>query len=387
MHAQTALAYPMSAILCSNLRRLLLLGAILVSVVGWESGKACGQNQLLRYEATEPHMGTRFTLVFYAPEPGIANQVQRAAFERVRELNEILSDYDEQSELSRLSASAPHSEPVGVSDDLWKVLERAQYWAQQSGGAFDVTIGPVSRLWRRARKLEELPAPDRLAAAQAAVGYQGLQLYPEKRQVRLTRPGMRLDVGGIAKGYAVDAALAVCTAQGIDRALMVGGGDVAATGPPPDEPGWRVSIADFDPQARPRGFFFLQHGAISTSGDAWQAAKIAGQRYSHIVDPRTGQGLTHRSSVSAAARRSMDADALATTLSILSAEEARNLVKQHPGTWMSGVYRVDDKTIEVTAGERPPEAPEPKAEEVEEAEDVEEAEAREPEAPGVKPPG
>src|SRR5207248_9222853 len=174
-------------------------------------GRARAEGPLTRYEFTEPHMGTRVRIVLYAPGAATAGRAAKAAFARVAELNGIMSDYLPSSELMRLCAKAG-GPPVPVGPDLFAVLERAQEVARKSDGAFDVTVGPVVRLWRRARRTQRLPEPDQLAAARALVGYDKVILDPAAKTVRLTKPGMQLDLGGIAKGYAAQAAIDVLKA-------------------------------------------------------------------------------------------------------------------------------------------------------------------------------
>src|SRR5262249_49601268 len=154
------------------------------------------------------------------------------------------------SELMRLCQKAG-GDPVRISDDLFNVLWRAQEVARRSDGAFDVTVGPVGRLWRRAREARQLPGPQGLGKALARGGYDKVRLNEKEHTVQLLKPGMQLDLGGIAKGYAADAALAVLKKHGIDRALVAAGGDIAVSGPPPDTDGWKVGIAPLeDPEKK-----------------------------------------------------------------------------------------------------------------------------------------
>lgn len=290
-------------------------------------------------------MGTKFTIVLYAPTVELANQGFEAAFARIESLDRCLSDYDTQSELSRLSRTSPHRQPVPVEQDLLTVLMAAQEVSQLSHGAFDVTVGPLTRLWRRSRREQKLPAPERLAEARAAVGYQLLELDPPARTARLLRGNMRLDLGAIAKGYAVDEALLTLRQLGIDRAIVNASGDMAASGPPPDKAGWKVGIAPLEPTAPPSIFGELAHQAIATSGDAFQYVEIDGVRYSHIVDPRTGLGLTQHSSVSVLAQRGIDADAWASAASVLGPEEGLAVIERQPGLEAIIVWQEGDKVV------------------------------------------
>ena len=175
-------------------------------------------------------------------------------------------------------------------------------------------------LWRQARRLHKLPEPTRLAQARKSVGYKFVRLKPKRQSVELLAPDMRLDLGGIAKGYAVDEALKVLCRLGIHEALVEGGGDLAVSDPPPGKKGWRVEISPLDvTNAPPKRFALLRQAAISTSGDLYQRLEIDGKRYSHIVDPHTGIGLTDHSLVTIIARDATTADGLSKVVSVLGA--------------------------------------------------------------------
>src|SRR4051812_15617110 len=177
---------------------------------------------LQRFEYEEAHMNLPFRLVFYAPGKAEADRAARDAFERIEDLNRSMSDYDPESELSRLSRSSGQGSAVPVSADLWRVLKRAHDLSEESHGAFDVTVGPYVNLWRQARRTHRLPDPTRLAQAGRSVGYEKMRLIPASRAVELLAPEMRLDLGGIAKGYALDEALKILQKHGIQRALVSG---------------------------------------------------------------------------------------------------------------------------------------------------------------------
>ncbi len=293
-----------------------------------------GGEPLKRYEFSHRQMGTVFRVVMYAPDAKQAHRAAQAAFARIDRLNAVLSDYDPRSELSRLSATAGTGRWVPLSRDLWCVLAFSQRLARQSGGAFDVTVGPVVRLWRRARRQHRLPKPQRLHEALAAVGWEKLQLDRCRRAALLRSSGMRLDLGGVAKGYAVQQALGVLRRHGIHRALVDGGGDLALGGPPPGRRGWRVLLAPESPQVggKPQ-YLELACCAVATSGDAFQHVVIGGRRYSHIVDPRSGIGLTTPSTVTVIAPDGMTADALATALSVLGPRQGFALLRAYyPGS-------------------------------------------------------
>jgi thiamine biosynthesis lipoprotein len=301
-------------------------------LVGLTSGEQPGPTErLLRFEFAETHMACSFRIVLYSTGESIARRASRAAYDRIAALNAILSDYDPESELSRLSHSAG-GPPVQVSADLFGVLERSRQIYERSGGAFDVTIAPVGRLWRRARRDRKLPDPERLAEARTLVGSDKMVLDKRPRTVRLEKPGMKLDVGGIAKGYASQAAIDVLKSHGIDRALVAGAGDIVAGDPPPDARGWRIAIAPVEPgKPQTRRVLLLARAAVSTSGDAEQFVIIDGHRYSHIINPATGLGVEDRASVTVVAPDGATADALETTVYLLGPERGLKLVDETPG--------------------------------------------------------
>lgn len=287
--------------------------------------------RLVRFEFEETHMASPFHLVLYSTDAAAARRASRAAFDRIEALNKVLSDYDPDSALSRLSQSAGRG-PVPVGADLFDVLERSKRISERSGGMFDVTIAPVGRLWRRARRDRKLPDPRLIDEARTLVGSDKMILDPAARTVNLTMPGMKLDVGGIAKGYASQAALDVLKAMGIRRALVGGAGDIVVGDPPPDADGWKVAIAPVDPKSSYRPpTLLLKNAAVSTAGDAERFVVIDGHRYSHIVNPRTGMGHEDRAAVTVVAPDGGTADALETTAYLLGPERGLKLVDETPG--------------------------------------------------------
>lgn len=306
--------------------------AVIAVGIAWAAlGLVCGpcradDSPLKRFEFTETHMGSPFQVVLYTTDEAAARRASQAAFRRIAGLDAALSDYNPDSELMRLCDQAG-GPPVKVSADLFDVLQRALEVSRRSDGAFDVTIGPVVRLWRRARRNRKLPDSDTLARALALVGYEQVRLDAAHRTVQLLKPGMKLDLGGIAKGYAAQAAIRALHEQGIDQALVGGAGDIVVGSPPPGTAGWTVGISPLEGTgARPTRFLRLHHRAVSTSGDTEQFVEIGGKRYSHIVDPKTGLGLVERSTVTVVARGGATADALATAACVLGPDRGLALV-------------------------------------------------------------
>ena len=291
-------------------------------------------------------MGVPFRIVLYARSEAEANAAAEAAFARVAQLNGILSDYDPESELSLLSQTSGSGRKIKLSEDLWHVLDRAQKLSEKSGGAFDITVGPYVNLWRKARREKKMPDPVRLAEAGNAVGYKNLGLYARTHSAELLVPNMRLDLGSIAKGFAVDEGLRILRDHGIKSALVAGAGDLTVSEPPPGKRGWRIEIAPLDaPDAPARKFVLLKNAGLGTSGDLFQRLEIDGKRYSHIVDPHTGLGLTDHSLVNAIARDCTTANTLATTASVLGPEKGLKLAAETPHAAIR-ILRKPDEVIE-----------------------------------------
>lgn len=322
-------------------------------ILGLGAGCACWRRaaepkpEPQRHEFSKPEMGVPFRIVLYTADPAGASNAAEAAFKRIEELNALFSDYDSDTELSKLSQGSGRGAKVRVSDDMWRILHISADLFRKSEGAFDITVGPFVNLWRKARRDKQMPDPARLAEARERVGFQHIRFYESEQAVELLRPNMRLDLGGIAKGYAVDAAMDVLRSKGVTAALVAGSGDIAFGDPPPGKKGWRIEITPLDaPGAPPRQFAVLRNAAISTSGDLSQRLEIGGVRYSHIVDPRTGVGLTDHSLVTVIGPNSVTADGLDTTVDLLGAEKGLSLVKRTKGA-EARIIRAPNGAVEV----------------------------------------
>lgn len=281
-------------------------------------------------------MGVVARIVLYAPGEAAAREAAGAAFARIAALDSVMSDYRPASELMRLSGRSG-GPSVRVSEELFDVLSRARTLSRVSDGAFDITMGPVVRLWRDARRTGTLPTEAARREAMSRVGWRHLHLDSATHTIHLDRPGMLLDLGGIAKGYAAQEAVRTLARHGIQRTLVEMGGDIVAGAPPPGEPGWRVRI---DHPGTAPSSLLLAHAALSTSGDTEQFVEIDGVRYSHVVDPATGLGLRNRAAATVLAPDGATADALSTLLTVLDPARGRALLAEHfPGVtaWVRSV--------------------------------------------------
>lgn len=305
--------------------RLLPLAAIAVLYA-----KGADIPKLRPFEAVEAHMGTLFRIKLFAQDEEQANRGFRAAFERIAELDAALSDYLSDSELSRVTKGPIH-QPVPVSHDLFLVLSASQNIAEKTDGAFDVTLGPLTRLWRAARKQGVPPNPAALTEATSRCGFRYLHLDTAAETATFAIENMQLDAGGIAKGYAADEALARLRLAGISRALVAASGDLAFGDPPPGERGWKIGVDTLDSASEPfTQVLLLANAAVSTSGDTEQHLDAADKRYSHILDPKTGVGLTNQVSVTVIAPHGIFADAASTAISVLGPVKGLAFAKLYP---------------------------------------------------------
>lgn len=273
-------------------------------------------------------MGVATRVVVYAPSREAGREGAAAAFGRIGELEHVMSDYRADSEAMLLCAAGAGREVV-VSDDLWRVLAVSQELSGATEGAFDVTAGPASALWREMRKTGRMATEERMASARARVGFALVHMDAGRRTVMLEREGMVLDFGGIGKGFAAQEAVDLLRSRGLGSCLVALAGDVVAGDAPPGERGWVVETGG---GARVR----LENAAISTSGDAEQWIEIADaggerRRFAHIVDARTGLGVETAREVTVLAPRGELADALATAASVAGVEAVAGVIERYGG--------------------------------------------------------
>ena len=301
---------------------MLALAALLTLGASPPSSEA----RLERFTAEKSLMGTVARITLYAPDAGRAVKAFRAAFDLLDALDARLSDYRPASELMRLSRRAGEG-PVAVSSELFEALRLAREIAAETGGAFDPTLGPLTRLWRRARREGRLPDPDALERARSLCGWGKLELDPASRTVSLAAPGMQLDLGGVAKGYAADKALDLLHSMCLSRALVVIGGEMAIGAPPPKRDGWRIGVG---PSESARRILRLSNCGVSTSGDREQHLDLHGKRYSHVLERASGQALADAPTVTVVAPTAALADALATAFHVLGPSGSRAVVERRP---------------------------------------------------------
>ncbi len=273
-----------------------------------------------RYEFTHPQMGTMFRIILYAADSTQALRASQKAFIRLDTLNMLLSDYREDSEINTLCRTSGSGAFVKVSNDLWRITQASIEAARLTDGYFDITIGPMTQLWRRMKRQQQLPTDKLIEEARAKVGIENIVLHKQEQSVMLKKKGMRIDFGGIGKGYAEDEMMKTLKNEGIRSAMIEAGGNIVVSAAPPKEKGWKVSINNED--------YYLKNCGISTSGDKYQFVEINGRKYSHILDPKTGIGTTEPKQITVITKDGTSSEWLSKGIYLMSNEKGQKLARK-----------------------------------------------------------
>ena len=274
-------------------------------------------------------MGTIARIMVTAENSPQANQAISAAFDKIFHIEKLMSDYDPDSQLSQVNQNA-FKAPIKVDAELFEVLATAKAYSCLSDGAFDVTIGPVVQLWRKAKEDNITPEAGALKKAKAAVGYENLILNTENKTVQFAKEGMFLDLGGIAKGYAIDKAIEILQAGGVKGAMVDIGGDLRCFGTPANgKAHWLIGLQDPTVEEEKTLLTLnMDDMAVATSGDYRRFFIIDDKKHSHIVNPATADSASNLSSVTLIAPTAMAADALATAVTVLGEKKGIDLINK-----------------------------------------------------------
>lgn len=281
------------------------------------------------YTADTFVMGTGAWVTLYGLDEEEAERIAGEALRELHRVESVMSTWRETSEISILNARASGT-VQSVSRELYTVVDSAFHYAALTGGAFDITVRPLVRLWGFQGGTARIPTDAEIDTALALVGY-GLVALDEARPGIALPPGMELDLAGIAKGYAVDRCTALLMERGVTSALVNLGGNIYALGAPPGKRGWAVGIREARGARSTVGVLLLKNAAVATSGNYENFAEIEGKRYGHIIDPRTGRTVDHMLSVTVVAPTAIAADALSTGLFVMGTERGSELVERLAG--------------------------------------------------------
>lgn len=270
---------------------------------------AAPRTELLRLEKSADAMGSTYTIELYGYDRIRMEAAADAAFDEVRQLDDLLSNYKPDSEWSEVNRRAAAG-PMKISPELFRVLSACAGYSRESEGAFDITVGPLMKVWGFYKGSGHLPHRAEVQAAMTKVGYRHMHLDPAAQTVWFDRPGVEIDPGGIGKGYAVDRMVEILRKNGIQTALVAGSGSsIYGMGAPPDEPrGWRVDIKNPWDTRKSAAEVFLKDMSMSTSGSYEKFFRAEGRIYAHIMDPRTGYPAAGSVSVSVIAPRTLDSE-------------------------------------------------------------------------------
>jgi thiamine biosynthesis lipoprotein len=318
--------------------RVTIIVAVLVMLLGMLYVRARVSGVVEVNSGFRVVMGTFSRVVVIAKSQRTAQRCIEAAFDVQNRIESLMSDFRDDSELSKVNRLAAQG-PVPVSEMTFEVLQRAVHFSTLSDGAFDVTVGPLVDLWRKAGETEVPPTEDALAAARRKVGSDKLILDEKNRTVRFAVAGMRVDLGGIGKGYAVDKAVEAMQRRGALGGMVDLGGNIRCFGRPPQgQEHWRIGLQD--PNVAPDEFggakpllvLAFTNESVATSGDYRRFVKVQGEKQSHIIDTTTGKGANKLVSDTIIAPDATTADALSTAVNVLGPQAGLALVERLPAT-------------------------------------------------------
>ena len=284
--------------------------------------------QLKRFEFSEKKMGSPFNIIFYHTDSTEALLIAKECFLIVDSLNNIFSDYSLESEVGKLALQTPQTD-IKVSDELFSMIVRSKDAWERSGKTFDITIGALTQLWRKAKTEKRFPSEAEIKAAKELTGFKNLIINQRSKTISFKKPGIRLDFGGIVPGYAAQRVIDLLKTKNINIALVDASGDIVMGEAPPGKDGWTigVNLPENESELWDKKLE-LKKFAVSTSGDVYRYTVHDGIKYSHIIDPGTGYGVTSQRNVTVITKYGADADWLATACSILPIKKALALAKK-----------------------------------------------------------
>ncbi|MEJ2008398.1 MAG: FAD:protein FMN transferase, partial [Acidobacteriota bacterium] len=284
----------------------------------------------VRFQASHQAMGTVFTLVAYGSNSTYLAEVASQVFAEIDRLDDQMSNYKPDSELSLINREAARHAVI-VEPGLFKLIQRSLQYSRETGGGFDITVGPLMKAWGFFRGRGQLPSQPELAQVLKRIGYEHVKLDAATRTIRFDEPGIEIDLGAIAKGYAVEQAVEILRANGIKQALISSGtSSIYALGSPPEENGWKISVRNPLDRSKAACVLRLQNLSLSVSGDYEKFFKLGGKIYAHIMDPHTGMPVENMLSTAVISPSATDADALSTSFFVEGQGPTHTFLDHHP---------------------------------------------------------
>ena len=305
---------------------------------------ATAQTNLIRYEDSRISMACTYSIAVYGNNETQLRQIVNEAFDEVDRIDRLMSHYKPDSPLSQLNREAA-KHPVKVERELFEFLSDCRQLSRNSSGAFDITVGPLMKAWGFFRGEGRMPAKSELAKVKEVIGYQHLIFNYQDSTIQFDREGMELDLGGVAKGYAVDQVKAILQTNNIRRALIsAGGSTIYALGSPPESDAWDVNIQDPLDTRKIATTVKLNNQALSVSGSTERFFELNGKRYSHIMDPRTGRPVMNVLSVAVVTERGMAGDALDNAFYVLGVKKSKKLIERFWGANIEAFFFLPEKS-------------------------------------------
>ncbi len=284
----------------------------------------------VRYEASHQAMGTFFSIVVYGSSSACLEEAAREAFKVIDRLDQQMSHYKPDSELSAINRMA-YRQKVAVKPELFGLLEDSIRYSEETNGAFDITVGRLMKSWGFFRGWGRRPSPAELAEALRKIGYRHIKLDAATQTIEFDRRGIDLDLGAIGKGFAVDRVVEILRSAGIEQALVSSGtSSIYALGAPPGEHGWTVSLCHPLDRTKSACVLLLRNLSLSVSGEYEKSFELEGRIYSHIIDPRTGEPLENMLMTVVVAPFNTQSDALSTSFFVAGVKQTQAYLEQHP---------------------------------------------------------
>jgi len=321
---------------------------IVTALVLWISVRADSNNGETR--AFRYLMGTSVQVQAFGGDESARKQAIEEAFAAIAEVDRLMSNYRSDSELTYVNMSAAGTS-VEVSEPMLRVLEAARKISADSSGAFDVTVGPLVKLWGFFDKRPHVPTDAELAAVRPLVDYRNVLVDLRQHTVRFTRPGVEIDLGGIAKGFAVEVAAGVLRRHGLSG-FVDAGGNQYMLGPPPGKRQWAIGVKDPDAPGRLLGVVDVLDGSVSTSANDSNFLVAEGRRYGHLLDPRSLRPSTASESATIVSRDGTLADAMSKVAFLLGPKNGIALIDSYPDMAGAIAYRKPDGSIAVAISQR-----------------------------------
>ncbi|HSE84330.1 MAG TPA: FAD:protein FMN transferase [Thermodesulfobacteriota bacterium] len=287
-------------------------------------------------------MGTNLEFKVYCENEKICNKAIFEAYSEVKKLDDIFSNYKDDSVLSNVNSRAGRGR-TSVPQEFIELTDQSLFFSGLTDGAFDITVGKAMELWKTGGEKNIMPGADEIEKARECVGFKKIKLYPKEKQVELESPCTSLDFGGIGKGYAVDKAVAVLRSYDIEKGIVNFSGNIYAIGPPPGEDGWIVGVRHPGDGHRTFTSLKIRNMAIATSGDYEKYFEIKGKRFSHIIDPRSGLPVESVPSVTIISKSATEADALSTGFSVMGRHRIFELLENLNGVGVMIILKEENK--------------------------------------------